>query len=150
MKCSVSRLSMGILVAILAHSFECTWAVGPLPEVTPGLICTVEDPDFDGLVYSEKIPHCKRNVSESDKRRVAASYGNVPRPEWKNYEFDHLIPLCAGGSNDLRNIWMQPIEEALSKDKLEVQICNGLRSGTMTHETALQKVDAWITENQIY
>src|SRR6266704_3164112 len=39
------------------------------------------------------------------------------------YELDHIIPLCLGGSNDRSNLQMQPIDEAHEKDKLEWKAC---------------------------
>jgi hypothetical protein len=120
----------------------------PDPALTPGAICTQQDPHFQGYDYPDHVARCRRALSESGKQKVAASYGNVPRHKWKDYEFDHLIPLCAGGSNDLRNIWMQPIDEALDKDELERRICTGLRSGTMNQREALGEVDVWINRKQ--
>jgi hypothetical protein len=46
-----------------------------------------------------------------------------------NYEIDHLIPLCLGGSDDPSNLWPQPrrsIEEtwnAEAKDRFERRMC---------------------------
>jgi hypothetical protein len=47
-----------------------------------------------------------------------------------DYEIDHLIPLCLGGSDDPSNLWPQPrrsIEgtwNAEAKDRLERLMCN--------------------------
>jgi len=46
------------------------------------------------------------------------------------YELDHLVPLEAGGApSDLNNLWMEPIHDALVKDRLEnsarARICAG-------------------------
>jgi hypothetical protein len=51
------------------------------------------------------------------------------------YEVDHLIPLELGGSpTDIRNIWPQPIEAAVKKDRVENElhdfVCNGRMSLT--------------------
>ena len=66
---------------------------------TPGLLCSTTDADFSGLDYPEKIARCNRNILDSEKSKVAALYGNIPRADWHKYEFDHLLPICAGGSN---------------------------------------------------
>ena len=112
---------------------------------TPGVLCTVHDPDFDGFRYPAKIAHCGRSVSAAEKRRVAQIYG-IPQSQWNNYEFDHLIPLNAGGSNDIGNIWPQPILEAKQKDVVEQKVFNGLSAGTMTQAQALQLIRAWFNQ----
>ena len=43
------------------------------------------------------------NVSTDVKRTVYGTYG-LSLDE-KNYELDHLIPLCLGGSNSAKNLW---------------------------------------------
>ena len=65
----------------------------------------------------------RRHVTESMKRRVCQEY-SVFRIDCTGakYEIDHLIPLELGGSNDLRNLWPQPIEQAREKDKLETHL----------------------------
>lgn len=120
----------------------------PDPDLTPGHVCTPQDPDFDKFDYTEKIARCRRHFTIGDKQKVADSYGGIPREEWKKYEFDHMIPLCAGGSNDLRNVWPEPIEQADRKDILENQICLALRAGTMSQAEALQKVYDWFNDER--
>jgi len=118
----------------------------PDPRVTPGAICTVNDPDFDSLEYPEQIARCKRNFSESKKTTVARVY-NIPKSKWSDYEFDHLIPLCAGGSNDVRNVWPEPIDHAHKKDVIEDEVCRGMRAGTMGQKEAIATVFTWIQNN---
>ena len=55
-------------------SSECqTWDTS----LTPGALCTTDDPNFDGLRYPEQIAHCRRNVSRAEKNRIAAAYGRT-------------------------------------------------------------------------
>lgn len=57
-----------------------------------------------------------RKVDESLKKKACAEYGiasGCPGPRW---EIDHLISLEIGGSDDLANLWPQPIAEARVKD----------------------------------
>jgi hypothetical protein len=112
----------------------------PNVENTPGILCTKQDPDFDGFEYAEKVARCRRDIDVGDKRRIAEAYGNLPQGEWSKYEFDHLIPICAGGSNDLRNVWPQRLDEAKEKDKIEVQVCAKMRAGTMTQKQAVAQL----------
>ncbi len=118
----------------------------PNPKLTPGVACAEQDPDFKGFDYPSHVARCNRNISTLEKQRVAANYGNIPASEWKNYEFDHLLPLCAGGSNSDQNLWPQPIDEAHLKDALEVQICTAMKAGTMTQDEAFKKVRDWFAE----
>lgn len=120
----------------------------PDPNRTPGVLCTKTDPDFERYDYPEKIARCARNVSRSDKQTVAENYGGIPESRWERYEFDHLIPLCAGGSDDLRNLWPQPIGQARRKDQVEVEVCVAMKAGRMTQKQAVQRILGWFKQNQ--
>ena len=115
----------------------------PNPQLTPGVLCTANDPDFKGYDYPSKIPRCNRKISNLEKTEVAKNYGNIPASQWLNYEFDHFMPLCAGGANSIQNLWPQPIAEAKQKDVIEVQVCTALKAGTLTQDQALQKIQDW-------
>jgi len=111
--------------------------------ITPGQICSEDNPDFDRFDYSEQIARCKRNVNKSKKIKIADLYGGIDQSEWPNYEFDHFIPLCAGGSNDISNLWPQPLDEANEKDVIENRVCNALRQGNMSQEEAISTIYNW-------
>jgi hypothetical protein len=119
-------------------SSECqTWDAS----LTPGALCTTDDPNFDGLRYPEQIAHCRRNVSRAEKNRIAAAY--EISDSYSNYEFDHLIPLGIGGNDDESNIWPQPKDQALEKDKLEDELYREMAAGTITQEDAVAEILAW-------
>jgi hypothetical protein len=66
----------------------------------------------------------ERNVTESQKKRICAAYGQTSGCPGKGYEIDHLISIELGGSNDDRNLWPQPVDAPgtigfHTKDKLE-------------------------------
>jgi hypothetical protein len=137
-------LAKSALVIMLSVSAQLSWgSTHPNSSLTPGTLCNSNDPDFTNFDYPEQIPRCGRNIAIDEKRTVAAAYGNIPESEWINYEFDHLIPLCAGGSNRPTNLWPQPLSEAHIKDKLENEICIAMKLGKMTQAQAVQKVYAW-------
>ncbi len=140
-KIMVSHFAVVVVGALIAFSAGANTL--PDPEMTPGLVCTESDRDFKGFDYPEGIARCKRNFKQSEKTSVARHYGDIPEDDWSNYEFDHLIPLCAGGSNSLKNVWPQPLEQAKRKDVLENQVCVGLRNGTMTQAVAIRKIREW-------
>lgn len=57
-----------------------------------------------------------------------------------DYQFDHLVPLCLGGSpRDPRNLWAQPIDEARLKDAEEAETCKAVCSGYMSLKDAQQQ-----------
>lgn len=53
-----------------------------------------------------------------------------------DYELDHIIPLCLGGSNDPSNLQLQPWPEARDKDKLEAKACKMVCSGAIELDVA--------------
>ena len=136
------RFMVLVYAAFLFSAPHCFAIGGPKKDFTPGYLCTKHDKDFKGFDYPSKIARCTRNVTKTLKRKVAEIY-DVDESDWPQYEFDHLIPLCAGGSNDYRNLWPQMLDEAHEKDKLENKICNGLKEGTMTQDEAVDAVWEW-------
>jgi len=138
------RMRTFLMVAVtILFSQLAVAVVQPNWNLTPGHLCSASDPNFSKYDYPEHIARCARNVDDQEKLQVAESYGNIPKADWAKYEFDHLIPLCAGGSDDPQNIWPQPIDDAHLKDVLENDICMGMKAGTLTQSQAVQKVHDW-------
>ena len=73
-----------------------------------------------------------RDVSTATKKQVYAEYGvSYPQPTGA-YEVDHFIPLEIGGSNDIKNLWLEPATPTPGfhqKDQFENfehgQVCDG-------------------------
>ncbi len=134
-----------VLVTILSiQTSQASFAVKPNHALTPGKICTPTDADFYGYRYKEHIAFCTRDITVEEKQKVANQYGGIPQSQWSNYEFDHLIPLSIGGSNDSTNLWPQPIAEAKIKDKLEEQLYLQMSAGTITQAAAVKKINDWV------
>ena len=96
---------------ILIFSAQSLFATRPNLNQTPGELCNPSNPDFAGYRYQAHVAYCTRNVDHDKKLLVAKAYG-IPESEWKNYEFDHLIPLNSGGDSSVANLWPEPIGEA--------------------------------------
>jgi len=118
-----------------------TWHL-PNPAWTPGKVCAPSDPTFHEWRYGGRVAVCVRYVTTSEKDRIAARYG-LPKDAYKTVEFDHYIPLSAGGSDDEQNIWPQPKGEALEKDVLEMEIYNALAAGVIDQDEAITRIRAW-------
>lgn len=73
-----------------------------------------------------------RNVTAKTKQEVYKLYGVSYPQQMGKYEVDHFIPLTLGGSNDAKNLWLEPAEPRPGfheKDKVELflraQVCAG-------------------------
>lgn len=102
---------------------------GPDASITPGSLCTRPD----SYRYEEHIPYCKRDVAGDLKRDVFTEYRNLGwglNPSKRSeYKIDHLIPLCAGGSNEEDNLWPQHKTIYAQTDEMENIGCQRLRDG---------------------
>ena len=118
---------------------------GPDASFTPGHLCSPTDPNFKEYRYPEHIAYCQRHVTQDMKRQVAAHYG-IAQADWSNYEFDHLLPLGIGGDSSVDNLWPQPRgnpDGADGKDKLELDLYNQMKAGTITQAEAVRQTYAW-------
>lgn len=115
----------------------------PDPAKTPGMLCSPQDPNFSKFDYPEHVARCARNVGPQEKQAIAHEYGDIPQSSWSGYEFDHLIPLCVGGSDDIANLWPQPIADAHLKDVIENDVCIAMKAGTLSQTAAVQKIRDW-------
>ena len=83
-----------------------------------------------------------RDVSESLKNQVYSEYGVVNHTA-ATYEIDHIIPLCAGGSNSIRNLFPQPalpVPGFHQKDLLEAKICRMICDNEIDLRIAQRKI----------
>lgn len=72
-----------------------------------------------------------RHVTLSTKMTVYARYG-IPWLRRLGYRVDHLIPLELNGTNNLRNLWPQPKDEAHLKDVDENHLTTAVAHGSLT------------------
>ena len=66
------------------------------------------------------------------------------------YQLDHLIPIEIGGAvTDRKNLWMQPINDALVKDVQENRLHDAVCAGTMTlAEAQAEMLKTWGASKQ--
>lgn len=134
-----------VLSVLTAFSFEVSAAaafpVGPQRSITPGKLC--DRPNE--YRYAERIAYCEREVSFETKEALISEYdqkfgyriANLPREDFK---IDHFIPLCAGGSNDVVNLWPQHKSVYAVTDPLEPLICAKMKLGRLRQADAVNLV----------
>lgn len=111
----------------------------------------------------ERIAACghagenRGHMTRERQDEVLKRYG-LPTGAHPDYEIDHLIPLCLGGSDDPSNLWPQPrrrIEatwNAEAKERLERKICDLVCAGQIDDIAAAQEafLSDWIEAYQKY
>jgi hypothetical protein len=122
----------------------------PDPKLTPGDVFDVTLKEICTPGYSRKV----RAVPRSLRNDAYRLYG-IASPNPGDYQLDHLIPLCLGGSNSIRNLWPQSYRtspwNAHVKDVLERRLCNLVCAGKVDLQTAQQEIAKdWIKAYQKY
>jgi hypothetical protein len=140
-----------LVVVILATAPVAAAEVLPNKSLTAGSVITRDPRAACGRAKSHRGPMFAARRDEILRRYGIAS-GTHP-----DYEIDHLIPLCLGGSDDPSNLWLQPrrsIEgawNAEAKDRLEGLMCNMVCQGQIDIATAQQAFATdWIAAYQKY
>src|SRR5271166_2993485 len=102
--------------------------VYPNSSLTPGAVLTTDASTICVPGYAASV----RDVSTATKKQVYAEYGVSYPQALGAYEVDHFIPLEIGGSNDIKNLWLEPASPAPGfhqKDQFENfehgQVCDG-------------------------
>ena len=107
--------------------------------ITPGALCGTPD----RYRYPEQIGYCERDVSSWTKELVFIAYRNLGfslSGERSRYKVDHFIPLCAGGSNEIENLWPQYDTISLLTDPLEPLACKVLEKGKITQKAVIDLI----------
>lgn len=154
---------LGFLSTVLSLSLSVANAgnkdfpTGPDYRLTQGSLC----PQANHYRYPEKIAYCERDVDSQTKKEIIDAYEHqLGYKIWEtgrgNFKIDHLIPLCAGGSNDRNNLWPQHKTVYAITDPLEPLICQKMSEGKLSQAEAvrivkdakehLEKVDQYISE----
>jgi hypothetical protein len=109
-----------------------------------------------GHLILEMIGKAASAMFAARRDEILRRYG-LPAGMHPDYEIDHLIPLCLGGSDDHSNLWPRPrrsIEEtwnAEAKDRLEHLMCDMVCHGQIDIAAAQQAIATdWIAAYQTY
>jgi hypothetical protein len=138
-------------LALLASLASPAWAdstIVPDPVLTPGQARTANI----GEICSTPTSRVRHWARERDDR-IMAEYG-LPGGRHPDFEIDHLIPLCLGGTDDDANLWPEPrrsIEStwnAERKDEFQARMSSLACSGELDVATAQKEIadnwtDAW-------
>ncbi len=113
---------------------------GPEEVLTPGDLC--DHPD--AYRYPERIAYCERDVSRDLKSRVFEKYDQLGyrtrSMKRQAFKIDHYIPLCAGGSNDIENLWPQHQSIYVITDELEALVCEKMKEGRLKQKDAVDYI----------
>jgi hypothetical protein len=69
-------------------------------------------------------------------KNAALDRAAIPRKRSGEYEYDHIIPRCLGGSNDPDNLQLQTWDVARVKDDLERFVCRQYCDGKISLDDA--------------
>lgn len=136
---SVMLFVVMVLCATLSQAAD-SFPKGPDASVTPGALCS----NPSSYRYPEHIKYCERNVSSSTKADIFREYDQMGyRTRSMNrgdFKIDHYIPLCAGGSNDIKNLWPQHKSVYAITDDLEALVCEKMASGRLKQKDAVNYI----------
>jgi hypothetical protein len=125
--------SLAIAAALLLPRTACAAA---LPD-QPGAVTSASAREICAHGYASGI-RPRGRAWRSLKRALYERYG-LARGRRYGYVADHIVPLELGGAPaDLRNLWLQPYNEAHAKDHVEndlhVLVCDGRMPLTAAQE----------------
>lgn len=134
-------LALCISLNVFAEvKYKGEFPTGPDADLTPGSLC--DRPD--AYRYSERIPYCNRNVDSSLKADIFQEYRlngyRLDPKKRQDYKIDHLIPLCAGGSNREDNLWPQHKTVYELTDALESVGCEKMKAGALKQAEFIKRL----------
>ena len=136
----ISAVSMLLIFGAQAYCAS-GFPNGPQLSITPGKLC--DRPH--SYRYPEKIAYCGREVSFETKEALINEYDqkfgySIQSMTRADFKIDHFIPLCAGGSNDVTNLWPQHKTIYTVTDPLEPILCEKMALGRLKQSDAVKLV----------
>lgn len=133
-------LFVSMLVLSTVSQAGGNFPMGPDVALTPGVLCE----RADTYRYPEHIKYCERDVSTGTKGGIFQKYDQLGfrtrTMKRQAFKIDHYIPLCAGGSNDVKNLWPQHESIYQITDKLEALICEKMAAGRLKQKDAVDLI----------
>jgi hypothetical protein len=117
------------------------YPMGPDPGLTPGSVCQ----NGNTSRYPEHVRYCERDVGRDEKQLVFRNYDqklgySTQSMNRQLFKIDHFIPLCAGGSNNIDNLWPQHESIFNITDPLEPAVCGKMSAGRLKQAEAIELI----------
>ncbi len=134
-------LAVITLFSSSAFSDDKLFPAGPNNGLTPGKLC-----DRPATYrYPEHIAYCERDVSYDTKEALIQKYDKqlgfrIEDLNRSDFKIDHYIPLCAGGSNDVVNLWPQHKSVYEITDPVEPLVCDKMAQGKLRQADAIKLI----------
>ncbi len=132
------------LVLVLVFQFSSVlyadqFPLEPKSQTTPGELCA----HAEAYRYPEHIKYCNRDVDSKLKHEIIQTYDrqfgySIEKMDRNKFKIDHYIPLCAGGGNDVTNLWPQHESVYSITDPLEPAICGKMAEGKLKQADAIE------------
>jgi hypothetical protein len=143
-----------ILIVAGCNATASSVSVLPDPKLTPGDTLPVTTQE---LCVNRRDLQGRRHWSREQANETLRRYHLPPGPYGRDFEQDHLVPICMSGSDDQSNLWMQPrrslepVWNAERKDELEARMCQMVCAGDLDLTTAQEAIRKdWIVAYQRY
>lgn len=141
MKMKSSILLFAAFMSVSSLAYSSNFPTGPNPQLTPGKLC--DRPTT--YRYPEHIAYCDRDVSYDSKELIIARYDqqlgyHINSLNRGDFKIDHYIPLCAGGSNDITNLWPQHKSIYNITDPVEPLVCEKMLAGKLRQADAIKLI----------
>jgi hypothetical protein len=101
---TITKLFAVILIASALSPPAFAFDMRPDPDSTEG---SVRIDGHSREVACDRTKNHRGPMTVERRDEVLLRYG-FPAGPHPDYEIDHLIPLCLGGSDDFSNLWPQP------------------------------------------
>jgi hypothetical protein len=137
-----ATVQLFLLVVMANFSFaNSTFPQNPDPGMTPGAFCQ----NADEYRYPEGISYCRRNVSTLQKNQIIEMYNeklgfHIEQEDRQQFKIDHMIPLCAGGGNDVTNLWPQHETVWVITDPIDDLVCKKMADGRLLQKRGVELI----------
>jgi hypothetical protein len=141
------RTRWGLVGTLVAALVSAGALAAPIPSTHPLPNKTLTPGAIESSLTKEKLcdptfhTGTARHVTQSEKVKACRAYGITVGCPGSGFELDHLISIELGGSNDITNLWPQPVDSPgvigyHTKDVVENRAHAAVCKGILTLEQA--------------